>query len=253
MSAKKPAPNKRQSTLASPVDLLAASYQLVKGNLNIFIFIYSVPALFAILNFLNWFTDHKKTWSDSSFNPSSWVGFTSGVSVDTPAGLNSGLALLFAVVVLIFSLLAVILTFRVAQGRHPDFGEIWEIFARRGFRLFLLEIAMAILIILGFILLIVPGVILIWRLFLAPYILLDQGTGVEESLRRSWQQTRGFGWPIYSLILFGILLGLSGIVPYLGPILSFLLALAYSCAAPLRYFEIKNRPRRAVSKAQSSA
>jgi len=253
MTAKKSAPSSRQNKLASPVELLAASYQLVKDNLNIFIFIYSVPALFAIWNFLNWFTDHKTTWTDERFNPMSWVGFSSGLSVDTPAGLNSGLALLFAILLAIFSLLAVILTFRVAQGRRPDFGELWDIFKQRAFRLFLLEIVMAILLIVGFILLIIPGVILIWRLFLAPYILLDQGTGVEESLRRSWQQTRGFGWPIYSLILFGILLGLSGIVPYLGPILSFLLALAYSCAAPLRYFEIKNRPRRAVSKAQSSA
>lgn len=230
---------KNRKELANPVELLRRSFGLVKENLNIFILLYSVPALFAIWNLLNWFTDHKTTWTDEGFNPTSWFGFVSGVSVNTPAGLNAGLALLLGIAVLIFSLLQVILIFRVAQGRRPDIAEIWGEFRQKGFRLFLLEIVMALLILVGLILLIVPGIILIWRFFLAPYILLDENTGIEESLRRSWRMTKSFAWPIYALILFGFVLSLSGILPYIGPIVGFLLAVAYSCAPALRYWELK--------------
>ena len=116
---------------------------------------------------------------------------------------------------------------------------VWDEFKRKGLRLLGLEIVIGILTIIGILAFIVPGIILLWRFFLAPYILLDKNTGVEEALRRSWRMTRGNAWPIYAVILVGIFFGLSGIVPYVGGIVAFLLAVAYSCAPALRYMELK--------------
>ena len=219
--------------------LFGKSYRMVSDNLTLFIIIYSVSALFALWSFLNWFTNDKVTWMDEKFDLGNWFAGFSGLNVSTPAGVGLGLALLLAVAAVVFGLLQVILTFRLAGDRKTELGDVWQDLTKKGFKLFLLEMVMGVLTIIGFILLIVPGVILLWRLFLAPYILLDKGVGVEESLRRSWNMTRGFAWPIYSVMLFGLLLGLSGIVPYLGPIVSFVLAVAYSCVPALRYFEIK--------------
>jgi len=223
----------------SAFELLGKSFQLVKENLNVFILLYSVSALFALWNFLNWFTDDRTTWTEDRLSLNNWFGSFSGLQVDTPAGMGAGLALVVGIIALIFSLLQIILVFRVAQGRKPDIGDIWEEFKKVWFKLLLLVIVMGLIVVVGFILLIIPGVIFLWRFFFAPYVMLDHGTGVEESLRRSWRMTKGFGWPIYSVILLGLLMGLSGIIFYIGPIISFILAVAYSCAPTLRYWEVK--------------
>lgn len=229
--------------LASAIDLLPKSYELVKQNLNVFIAVFSVSALLAIWDTLNWFTDYKETWTDRQFTGDNWFGYFSGLDVNTPAGMAGRLAVLIGVAAIAFSLMQIILVLRASKGERPDIHDIWREFTRKGLRMLLLLIVMGFLILGGIILLVVPGVILLWRLFMAPYILLDQETGIKEALRRSWHMTRGYGWAIYSILLFGFVLALSGALPFIGPVASFLLGVAYANAPALRYWEIKNRPR----------
>ena len=51
--------------------------------------------------------------------------------------------------------------------------------------------------------------------------------------------TKGYAWPIYSILLFSFLLALPGIIPIVGGIISFALAVAYAAAPALRYQELK--------------
>lgn len=51
-------------------------------------------------------------------------------------------------------------------------------------------------ILLGLLLLVVPGIILFVRWSIAVPILIDTGDGVIDSLRRSWRDTAGCFWPI---------------------------------------------------------
>jgi hypothetical protein len=238
-------PDPKRKPTASVLELFSKSYGLVKANLNIFILLYSVSALFALWNFLNWFTNDKLTWSQQNTDISNTFSSLSGVHFTTPAGVAVGLAIFMAVAAVILGLMQVILTLLVSQGKKPDFADIWHIFVRKGFKLLLLEVVMGLILIVGFLALIIPGVILLWRLFLAPYLLLDKDIGIQEALRRSWNLTRGYAWPIYSVILFAILLSITGAIPYLGPIISFLLLVAFAVAPALRYQELKEARHRA--------
>ena len=67
--------------------------------------------------------------------------------------------------------------------------------------------------IVGFILLIVPGVILILRWSAASGFLIGARKGVVESLSASWEATRGHSWPILGagLVLF-LLVIVAGVV-----------------------------------------
>ena len=60
-------------------------------------------------------------------------------------------------------------------------------------------------ILLGLLLLVVPGIVLFVRWSIAVPILLDTGDGVTDSLRRSWHDTEGCFWPILVtyLVLYG--------------------------------------------------
>lgn len=50
---------------------------------------------------------------------------------------------------------------------------------------------------IGFLLLIVPGLILTVRWTAAPGYLISRGTGVIDSMQKSWEATKGAGWAIF--------------------------------------------------------
>ncbi|TNE47978.1 MAG: hypothetical protein EP341_08970 [Sphingomonadales bacterium] len=68
----------------------------------------------------------------------------------------------------------------------------------------------------GFLLLVVPGIILLVRWSAAPSFLIGAGKGVIESLGASWEATSGYGWAIFfaGLILFVGFAILAGIFGY---------------------------------------
>ena len=73
----------------------------------------------------------------------------------------------------------------------------------------LLSIPMGLLIGLGYLLFIIPGVILTLMLMFAPYILLTEDVGVIEALKRSKELTKGYRWNLYKKGLgYGLLISL---------------------------------------------
>ena len=73
----------------------------------------------------------------------------------------------------------------------------------------LASIASGVIVFVGFILLIIPGIILAVRLQYATYLIVDKNLGPIEALKTSWKLTRGNTW---NLFFFGILLGLINIL-----------------------------------------
>lgn len=67
----------------------------------------------------------------------------------------------------------------------------------------------------GFLLLIVPGVIAALGLYFASYFVIDRGAGPIDALKQSWHMTKGHKWQLFlfSLVLVGLnLLGLLALV-----------------------------------------
>ena len=91
----------------------------------------------------------------------------------------------------------------------------------------------------GLILFIVPGIVLIWRLFFVPFVIIDQKTSIRESFSKSWNMTDGHGGAIYGVIVVSLLLSLTSIVPIFGPLIAFILTSIYTVAPALRYTEIR--------------
>jgi uncharacterized membrane protein len=77
------------------------------------------------------------------------------------------------------------------------------------------ELLTALIIFVGFLLLIVPGIIASVGLGFAPYFVIDRGTGPTDSLKQSWDITKGYKWQLFlfGLALIGLnLLGLIALV-----------------------------------------
>ena len=73
-------------------------------------------------------------------------------------------------------------------------------------------IVTAIITLLGFVLLIIPGIIASLGLQFFAYFILDKGYSVRESLRASWDATKGSKWQLLGLGIVLVLINFVGIL-----------------------------------------
>lgn len=115
---------------------------------------------------------------------------------------------LFTIIAMIVSLVAGVLIFReimvcealMAQDAPLRIGTYIGV-----------SIVVGVAAAIGFVLLIVPGVLVILRWYLAPYFVLAHGTGVKLSLAASRDATNGHRWKILGVL---VLMGLAYLVVF---------------------------------------
>lgn len=74
------------------------------------------------------------------------------------------------------------------------------------------QFLVGIIVFLGFILLIVPGVIAVLMLIFALYIVIDKELGPIEAMKKSAQITRGSRWELLLLVLLAIVINIVGVL-----------------------------------------
>lgn len=127
-----------------------------------------------------------------------------------------------------------------AVERRPlTFDSLWDTVKRLGWRLVGLYIVMGLVIGVGFLLLIVPGLIMLRRYFLAPYVMLDKNTGIREAMDKSAELTKLNTGAIWGVLGVMLLFGLVNIIPIIGGLASFVLGGLYSLAPAMRYHQLK--------------
>lgn len=119
----------------------------------------------------------------------------------------------------------------LAQALSEGFSRFW--------RLLGLLAVMVLIIVIGLLLFIVPGIFALQRLLLAPYFMIDQNLSIKLAIRASFvagKKNSGALWGVLG-ILFAT--AIVGIVPVVGYFVSSVLGLAYWCAPAIRYLQIK--------------
>ncbi|MEX0881822.1 MAG: hypothetical protein WEC17_02510 [Candidatus Saccharimonadales bacterium] len=223
--------------LAGAFELFGQSYQIIKRNSEVFIVLFSVGVLLAMWETLGRYVEDEpaRDWKAFLINR----GF--GSNVDTGVFAAGGFMFFISILYALAYLLLTIAVLRASQGQKITLSGLWRELVDRWLWLKLIGafILVALALIAGFIALIIPGVILIWRLFFVPFVLIDQKTTIEGAFRRSWRMTRGFAWPIYSVIFVAVLLSITNVLPIFGPLIAFVLGAIYTVAPALRYQELK--------------
>lgn len=78
----------------------------------------------------------------------------------------------------------------------------------------LASLVMALFVVVGLILLIVPGIIFAIALSLSAYSILDKNKGIISSLKYSWTITKGYRFKMFILWIIGILLSFIGLITF---------------------------------------
>jgi uncharacterized membrane protein len=126
--------------------------------------------------------------------------------------------LIASLVSLVLGVLATLAATTFALRAHDDIagvqlGDLWN--PQPFWRFLGAQILLAIILIVGFLLLIVPGVIAAVGLGFSPYLVVDRAKGPIEALKESWRITKGHKWQLFllGLVIIGInILGLLALV-----------------------------------------
>lgn len=104
----------------------------------------------------------------------------------------------------------------------PDFEYLIKGFMENYFPIVLAHLLATALIVLGFFVLIIPGIIIACRLVFVSYIVMDKKLDPIEAVEMSWRLTRGHTWRIFFMgvvsffvMIFGLMLLIVGIFPAL--------------------------------------
>lgn len=99
------------------------------------------------------------------------------------------------------------------RGSRPRVGEMLAVALLRSGSLLLASLVSGLLIVLGLLLLVVPGAILWAGLFVTvPVLAAESNRGAGQALRRSWELTRGRRLPVFAVALASLLPSIIGVV-----------------------------------------
>ena len=119
--------------------------------------------------------------------------------------------LLGAILSMIVSLGIINFTLRIFDNKPTSYSSIFEKW-QLVLLYFLASILYGLIIFVGFVLLIVPGIIWSIKFQFFPYFMVDRGTGIIESLKLSSKITNNNKWRLF---LFGLVQGLVGFLGFL--------------------------------------
>jgi len=107
-----------------------------------------------------------------------------------------------------------LLGIRRAAGRDTPMNTLWEPYSH-AIPLIVMFVLMAVLVIAGFFLLVLPGIYLSIAYSFAPYLIVEKNMGVWEALETSRKAITEYWWRYFGLMLVALLLVIVGSIPLL--------------------------------------
>lgn len=216
--------------------LFAKSKEAVQKNLNVFLILYVVPLLFTLISMRRPGRMERREEIFNGTNP--FVNFPPN-AIAALIGLGAIFVVIGIVLGALYQAMVTSLEFKAVTSKDIKLGALWNMAKKYALRLFLFSVLYAILIGLGLVLFIVPGIIVIRRYYLAPYAMIDKDLSIGDAMRFSADISKPHAMSVWSVIGVTFLIGLTGAVPIFGGIISLALSMLYSVAPALRYMELK--------------
>ncbi len=116
---------------------------------------------------------------------------------------------------------------RVA-GKKKTFHNILNKTVKRYPALLATTFLTSVIISLGLVALVIPGIYLAFKLILSPVSSVVEDKSPVDAMKRSWSITQGNWWYIFGLfVLFFIVISIIGLLPYISYFFSFALIISY--------------------------
>ncbi len=100
---------------------------------------------------------------------------------------------------------------RAARDEKMEISDMFAVF-KNYWNAVLAGLLVAIIVGIGIILLIVPGIIFACKLAFTPYLVVDRKMRVTDAVKESWHMTGGHAWKVFLIGLLGIPVFIAGLI-----------------------------------------
>jgi hypothetical protein len=94
---------------------------------------------------------------------------------------------------------------------RPDFNMLIQGFRKNYLGIVLANLLTIALVMLGFIMLIIPGIIVACRLSFVGFLVMDKNLDPITAVEESWRMTRGYGWTIFGMAILSFFIFIAGL------------------------------------------
>ena len=101
---------------------------------------------------------------------------------------------------------------KAVRGERVEIKDMFSVFQVNYWNAVVANVVVAVIVGMGFVMLIVPGIIFACRLAFVPYLVVDKQMDVMEALRVSWNMTRGYGGQIFLMGLMAFFIAIGGLL-----------------------------------------
>jgi uncharacterized membrane protein len=106
------------------------------------------------------------------------------------------------------------ISFASLRAARSDKLEVKDMFAafKNYVNVVLANLLTGAIIIIGLVLLIVPGIIFACKLAFVPYLVIDRKMEAIEAVKESWRMTGGYAWKVFLIGLLAIPISIAGLI-----------------------------------------
>ncbi len=169
----------------------------------------------------SWDTLKKNPWTIIGAGAIAFIisgllnGLLSGMfPAEGPAATALSTTINFVISLVVGTLIEIgLVTFMLHAAREPETTTLHALWNPQPFfRYLAAQIVVAVTVLLGFVLLIVPGIIAALAFMFTPYLIIDKDLAPFEAMRRSARITKGHRWPLFLFMCALILINILGVV-----------------------------------------
>lgn len=105
-----------------------------------------------------------------------------------------------------------LLFLKAVRNQKVEVAELFDGFRTKFVKIVLAYLLVFALVMVGFFLLIIPGIIIACRLAFVSYLVMDKDMDAIAAVEESWRMTRGYGWTIFFLGVISFFLIIAGLL-----------------------------------------
>ena len=110
---------------------------------------------------------------------------------------------------------------KAMRDEEVDLKDLFDGFKTKYLNIVVANLIVAAFAIIGFMMLIVPGIIILCRLAFVSFLVMDKNLDPMKAVEKSWQMTKGYGWTIFGMALISFCVFIAGVIVFaVGAIIS---------------------------------
>ncbi len=104
---------------------------------------------------------------------------------------------------------------KAMRDEELDIKTLFEGFKTKYLNIILANLIVSALVIGGFILLIIPGIIIACRLVFVPFLVMDKNLDPMKAVEKSWAMSKGHGWEVFFMAILSVFIFIGGVLVFI--------------------------------------